>query len=83
MIVESQPESSDLHSVVVYLGRFHIQMSFLGSIRHLHVLKGSGIENVLEVIYANNTVMYLTCCQAKLKAVSRAVRNHFIIDLPP
>ena len=78
--MESQPESSDLHSVVVYLGRFHIQMSFLGSIRHLHVLKGSGIENVLEVIYVNNTYVPH---MLPGKAVSRAVRNHFIIDLPP
>ena len=74
MIVESQPGSSELHSVVVRLGGFHAQMSFLGSIGHL--MKGSGIEDLLKVIYASNTVAHILSG----KAVSRAVRGHFIVD---
>ena len=70
MIVESQPDSSDLHSVVVRLGDFHAEMSFLGSIGHL--MKCSGIENLLQVIYASNTVDHILSC----KVVSRAVRGH-------
>lgn len=57
MILESQPDSSELHSVVVRLGGFHTEMSFLGSIGHL--MKGSGIENILELIYASNTVSHI------------------------
>ena len=44
IIVESQPDSSDLHSVIVRLGGIHAEMSFLGSIGHL--MKDSGIENL-------------------------------------
>ena len=74
MIVESQPVSSELRSVVVRLGGFHAEMSFLGSIGHL--MKGSGIEDMLEVIYASNTVGHILSG----KAVSRAIRGHFIVD---
>ena len=74
MIVESQPGSSELHSVVVRLGGFHAEMSFLGSIRHL--MKGSGIEDLLKLIYATNTVDHILSG----KVVSRAVRGHFIAD---
>ena len=74
MIVESQPDSSELHSVVVRLGDVHAVMSFLGSIGHL--MKGSGIKNLLQVIYASNTVDHILSG----KAVSRAVRGHCIVD---
>ena len=74
MIVESQPGSSELHSVIVRLGGFHAEMSFLGSIGHL--MKGSGIEDLLKVIYESNTVDHILSG----KAVSRAVRGHFIVD---
>ena len=74
MIVESQPENEELRSVVVRLGGFHTQMSFLGSIGHL--MSGSGIENVLEVVYASNTVGHILSG----KAVARAIRAHFIVD---
>ena len=56
--------------MVVRLGGFHAEISFIGSIRHL--MKGSGIENLLQVIYASNMLSG--------KAVSRAVRGHFIVD---
>ena len=74
MIVVSQPDSSDLHSVVVRLRGFHAEMSFIGRIGHL--MKGSGIENLLQVIYASNTVDLILSG----KAVSRAVRGHCIVD---
>jgi len=39
-------------------------------------MKGRGIENVLQLIYASNTVGHIMSG----KAVSRAVRGHFIVD---
>ena len=76
MIVKSQPDSSDLHSVVVRMGGgdFHAEMSFLGVIEHL--MKGSVIDNPLQMIYASNTVDHILSG----KAVSRAVRGHCIVD---
>ena len=73
IIVESQPDSYDLHSVVVRLGCFYAEMSFLGRIGHL--MKGSGIENLLQVIYASNTVDHILSG----KTVSRVVRGHCIV----
>ena len=49
-------------------------MSFLGNIGHM--MKGSVIENLLQVIYAINTVDHILSG----KAVSRAVRGHCIVD---
>ena len=49
-------------------------MSFLGSIGHL--MAGSGLKELLELIYAPNAVEYMLSG----KAVSRAVRGHLIID---
>ena len=49
-------------------GGFHAEMSFLVSIGHL--MKGSGIENLMQVIYASNTVDHILSG----KSVSRAVR---------
>ena len=75
MIVEIQPDSSDLHSVVVRLGAgFHAEMTFFGSIGDL--MKGSGIENMLQVIYASNTIDPILSD----KAVFRAVRGQCIVD---
>ena len=49
-------------------------MSFLGSIGHL--MKGIGLEEVLELIYADNTVSQIL----NGKAVSRAVRAHSLVQ---
>ena len=41
-IIQSQPDDNDLKGVVLRLGGFHMQMSFLGSIGHL--MAGSGLQ---------------------------------------
>ena len=56
-VIQSQPENSPLHPVVLRLGGFHTQMSFIGSIGHL--MAGSGLQELLETIYANNTVIHM------------------------
>ena len=74
MIVESEPEGSDMKGIVLRLGGFHTEMSFLGSIGHL--MASSGLQEVLETIYASNAVVHMLSG----KAISRAVRAHFIVD---
>jgi hypothetical protein len=70
-MVQSVPE---LQPAVIRLGGFHTQMSFLGSIGHL--MDGSGLQELLEVVYASNTVGHMLSG----KAVSRAVRGHLLVD---
>ena len=43
--------------MIVRLGAFHVEMSFLGSIGHL--MAGSDLREVLELIYASNAVDYI------------------------
>ena len=66
--------NSELKSIVLRLGAFHIQMSLLGSIRY--VMHDSGLKEPLETIYAPNVVAHMLSG----KAVARAVRGHFIVD---
>ena len=74
IIVTNEPESSDLKSVVLRLGGLHIEMSFLGCIGH--VMSGSGLKEVLELVYATNAVGHMLSG----KALARAVRGHFLVD---
>ena len=49
-------------------------MSFLCAIGHL--MSGSGIQELLEVVYSSNTVAHMLSG----KAVARAVRGHLLVD---
>ncbi|CAC5424083.1 unnamed protein product [Mytilus coruscus] len=51
-IVQNEQANSQLKSFVLQLGGFHTQMSFLGSIGH--IMSNSGIQEILELIYAPN-----------------------------
>jgi hypothetical protein len=73
-IIESMPDDSELRGIELRLGGFHTQMSFLGSIGH--TMAGSGLQEVLECIYADNAVIHMLSG----KAISRAVRGHIIIS---
>ena len=73
-IVNTEPADSEVRNVVVRLGAFHAQMSFLGAIGHL--MAESGLKELLEMTYASNAVDHMLSG----KAVSRAVRGHLIID---
>ena len=53
-VIEGQPENSPLRSIVLRLGGFHTEMSFIGSIGHL--MAGSGLQELLETIYGNSAV---------------------------
>ena len=58
MINRFQPDDSDLKCMVLGLGGFHMQMSFLDSIRHL--MADSGLHKLLEIAYASN-ILLATC----------------------
>ena len=49
-------------------------MSFLGCIGHL--MAGSGLQELLELVYAKKAVIHMLSG----KAVSRAIRGHFLVD---
>ena len=73
-IVNTEPADSEVHNVIVRLGAFHAQMSFLGAIGQLRA--ESELKEILEMIYASNAVDHMLSG----KAVLRAVRGHLIID---
>ena len=54
MIIMSEPPGSDLRKIVLRLGGFHTEMSFLGCIGSL--MAGSGLKELLEMVYAPNAV---------------------------
>ena len=56
------------------LGGFHTTMSFLGSIGKL--MAGSGIEELLAEVYAENSVEHMLSG----KAVSRFLGGHFLVE---
>lgn len=72
-ILLSEPEGSDLKSLIIRLGGFHVIMSFLGSIGSL--MAGSGLKEILQVAYADNAVTHMLSG----KAVTRAIRGHLLI----
>ena len=74
MIQSNEPEGSVLKNIILRLGTFHMQMSFLGCIGYL--MGGSGLQEALEVVYGANTVTHILGG----KAYSRAVRGHFLMD---
>ena len=73
-VIYGQPENSPLRSKVLRLGGFHTEMSFIGSIGHL--MAGSGLQELLETIYANNAVTHMLTG----KAVQRAFRGLLLVD---
>ena len=73
-IIMSEPLGSDLREIVLRLGGFHTLMSFLGCIGNL--MAGSGLKELLEMIYAPNAVEHIFTG----KAIARAVRAHLLVD---
>ena len=60
-------------NVVCRLGGFHLLMSFLGSIGQL--MGGSGMDQLLEQIYAGNVIHHILSG----KAFSRALHGHLLV----
>lgn len=74
LIIQNEPECSPLKNIILLLGGFHTQMSFLGTIGKL--CEGLGLQEILETIYATNSVPHIMSG----KAYSRAIRGYFMID---
>ena len=73
LIQANEQTDSALSSIVLRLGGFHTEMSFLGSIGH--AMTFSGLQEALQSIYAEQTVAHMLSG----KALARAVRGHFIV----
>ena len=57
MTMVTEPVGSDLNDIILRLGGFHAEMSFLGAIGHL--MAGSGLRELMEFIYASNAVVHM------------------------
>ena len=56
-IKESVSEDSEIKDVILRMGGFHTQMSFLGAIGHS--MGGSGLKEVFVCVYDSNTVTHI------------------------
>ena len=74
IIVMNEENESHLKSIVLRLGGFHTEMSYLGTIGHL--MQNTGLNEAFEIVYGGNTVRQMICG----KAVARAHRDHFLLD---
>lgn len=70
-IVSSTPTFSN---VILRLGGFHLLMSFLGTIGY--IMAGSGLEEVLSLIYAENSIQHILSGHA----FARAIRAHLLVS---
>ena len=72
MIIEDQPTNSRLRRIVLLLGGFHTQMSFLGAVGS--IVDGFGLKEMLTQVYAEGSVDKMLSG----KAVARAVQGHLL-----
>lgn len=74
IIMESAGEDSDLHPIILRLGGFYTLISCLGSFGYL--MRSTGLQEILEVIFAGNTVIHIFSGNA----VTRAIRGRPLTD---
>lgn len=74
-IISSSPENSDLSTIIVRLGGFHLLMSFMGSIDY--IMDGSGLKELFSVVYAAVSVDKMLIGHA----YARALRGHVLVHL--
>ncbi|KYN00649.1 hypothetical protein ALC62_08572 [Cyphomyrmex costatus] len=74
-IVAASEIGSEFSKIIIRLGGFHLLMSFLGSIGY--IMAGSGIKEVLSIIYAPNSVDKIL----NGYAYAKAVRGHTLLHL--
>ena len=71
-LIKSKPDTNLLKNIVLLLGCFHVELSFLGTIGTL--MEGSGIEDGLEQIVAKNSIPHVM----NGKNQERSFRSHMI-----
>ena len=81
IIKASEPVGSCIKSVVLKLGGFHLQMSFLGSIGHL--MAGSGLQELLETVYAGNSVKHMFIREGCVTSNQGASAGVFSVEHSP
>ena len=74
-IIDAEPSTSRIKNIVLRLGGFHMEMSFLGSIGH--IMTETGLKDLFSVEYAENTVPHMLSG----KAIARAIRAHTLVEL--
>ena len=74
LIIANSSLECPTRNIVNKLGGFHTLMSFLSSIGHF--MDRSGLREVLDLIYAENTTPHLLSG----KAITRAIRGHIIVE---
>ncbi|GBM07447.1 hypothetical protein AVEN_26508-1 [Araneus ventricosus] len=74
-ILAAAPEGSDLSKIVIRLGDFHLLSSGFGAIGY--IMQGSGIKEVLSLIYAPNSLDKMLTGHA----CARAVIAHTLLHL--
>ena len=74
IIQASVSPDNGIRSRVVHLGGFYTQMSLLGAIAN--IMAGSGLQEMLECVYASNTMGHMLSG----KAVARALRGHILVS---
>lgn len=74
IIISNSEENSPLRKIVVRLGTFHTEMSYLGAIGQ--IMSGSGIKQMFEVNYASGSVIHMLSG----KNIGRAVREHILLS---
>ena len=73
-IANTRHPDDPVTSIVLRLGGFHLEMNFLGCIGH--IMSGTGLAEILELVYATNAVSHILTG----KAVARALRGHMLVD---
>ncbi|GBO37222.1 hypothetical protein AVEN_270851-1 [Araneus ventricosus] len=74
-IVAAAPEGSDFSKIVIRLGGFHLLSSFFGAFGY--IMQGSGIKEVLSLIYAPNSLDKMLTGHP----YARAFRTHTLLHL--
>ena len=74
MVIADQQSTSRLHWIVLLLGGFHTEMSFLGAMGY--IMSGFGLKEILSQVYAEGSVDAMLSG----KHVTRAVRAHLLIE---
>ena len=74
MVIKAKPRESPLRQIILILGGFHTEMSFLGFIGSL--MAGTGLKEVMFQVYAEGSVDHMLSG----KAVARAVSAHLLVD---
>ena len=74
MVIKAKPRESPLRQIILILGGFPTEMSFLGFIGSL--MAGTGLKEVMFQVYAEGSVDHMLSG----KAVARAVSAHLLVD---